>query len=581
MLEGQNTIVKYLLEHGKLTKDYYNELLAEAEKTQSTPDTLLEHKKVISEEDIAWARGQIFAVPVANLYSLVIDRKILEILPKETAENYHVVSFAKEGDTLKVAMLDPGDFKGREAIEFIARQKNLKVEYYAITLSGFKNILTQYGGLSVEVEEAVGAAEDRFAPIIKAGKSIADIGLEEISKMAPIAKLVASILKYAVDNDASDVHIEPLGDQTRIRYRIDGVLREVALLPGHLHSAIISRVKVMANLKLDETRIPQDGRIRVIVSKRQIDLRVSILPLLGQEKTVIRILDPTKKIFDLQDLGFWGRELEIINKNLLRPHGMVLATGPTGSGKTTTLYAILKVLNQPGVNVVTLEDPVEYVLKGVNQSQIQPEIGYTFATGLRSVVRQDPNVIMVGEVRDNETAELATHAALTGHIVLSTLHTNDAMGAIPRLIDMKIEPFLVASSLNIVLAQRLVRKMCPYCAEPIIPPAGVEKDIENALKDVEDIDVEKFRDKKTGHLAIYHSKGCTRCGQEGYKGRIAIFEALEITDQMKDIIVRGCKIDDVKAEFKRQKMISMIQDGYIKTLKGETTIEEVLRVARE
>ena len=577
----ENKIVRFLVQHGKLSRQQYKELLAEAREIRLPADKLLETKKMLPEEDTAWAKSQLYKVPVADLYGLIVDRKVLGLIPKDVAENYNVVAFAKEKDVLKVAILDPGDFKVREAVDFIARQKKLKVEYYTSPTSALKNILAQYGGLSVEVEEAVGAAESRFAPIAKGRKVRAEIGLEEVSKAAPIAKLVASILRYAVDNEASDVHIEPFAEKTRVRYRIDGILRETAMLPGHLHPSIVSRIKVMANLKLDETRIPQDGRIRIIVAKRKIDLRVSVFPLFEKEKVVMRILDPARRVFDLKDLGFWGKGLEVIQRNLARPHGLVLITGPTGCGKTTTIFAVLKILNQTSVNIVTLEDPIEYFLTGVSQSQVRPKIGYTFSSGLRSIVRQDPDIIMVGEIRDAETAELATHAALTGHVVLSTLHTNDAFGAIPRLIDMGIEPFLIASSMNLIIAQRLVRKICPHCAEEAEFSLEIEKEIENSLKHVEGIDLDQYRNRKNGRLKFYRGKGCPRCNNEGYRGRTCISEALEITDQMKDIITSGCKIEKVKQEFARQKMLEVIKDGYIKVLRGETTIEEILRAARE
>ena len=307
------------------------------------------------------------------------------------------------------------------------------------------------------------------------------------------------------------------------------------------------------------------------------------MPLLDSEKAVMRILDPTRRIFTLDNLGFWGPGLKVIQDNLSKPHGMFLITGPTGSGKTTTLYALLKILNKTTVNIVSLEDPIEYVLQGVNQSQIKPDIGYSFASGLRSIVRQDPDIIMVGEIRDNETAELAVHAALTGHIVLSTLHANDAFGAIPRLIDMKIAPFLLASSINVVIAQRLVRKICPHCREQVILSESLEREVEKVLggNKVKGFDLEKYRDSQTGHLKFYRGKGCSRCNQEGYKGRLAIFEALDMTDEMKDIVVRGCKETEVDKELERQQMVKMVRDGYIKALRGETTMEEVLRVSRE
>ncbi|MCH7759087.1 Flp pilus assembly complex ATPase component TadA [Patescibacteria group bacterium] len=577
MTQGDSKVLKFLVKSGSLSQEHYDQLLAEAREVSLSPDALLDANKLIPEEEISQAKSSVYDLPGAELYGLSVDRKILQIIPRETAENYQVVSFAKEGKVLKTAILNPGDFKAREAVNFIARQNNLKVEFYTAPASALKNILAQYTGLAIEVEEAVGAAEKRFAPT---GKKI-ELGLEEMSQAAPIAKLVASILKYAVDNQASDVHIEPFNDKSRVRYRIDGILRETAMLPGHLHSAIISRIKVMSNLKLDETRIPQDGRIRVMVSKRNVDMRVSIFPLLGNEKAVMRILDPARRIFDLKDLGFWGIGIKAIQKNLARPHGMVLITGPTGCGKSTTLYAAMKRLNQSSVNIMTLEDPIEYFLPGINQSQVQPDIGYSFASGIRSVIRQDPDIIMVGEIRDSETASLATHAALTGHIVLSTLHTNDALGAVPRLIDMDIEPFLIASSLNLVVAQRLVRKICSHCKQVIELPAETEKSITEALKDIKEINLDTFKSKKTGRLEFYRGAGCPRCNNEGYRGRIAIFEVLEVTEEMKELIVRQAGIKEIKQEFERQKMIEMIKEGYIKALQGITTLEEVLRAARE
>lgn len=580
MLRVQDKICQWLVTKGKLSAERVRDLNEEADRYGITADELLEKKHLVSEEEIAQAKSAIFDVPYIDIFGLMVDKELIKMLPRELAESYQMVVFGREEDTLKVALLNPGDFKAREAMEFIAKPKKLTIKYFTATTTAIKNILAQYGGLAAEVEEALGGIEERFAPMIREGKTWAEAGLEEVTKTAPVARLVSSILKYAVDNKASDIHIEPYVDKTRVRYRIDGILRATALLPGHIHSAIISRIKVMANLKLDETRIPQDGRIRIVVSGRRVDLRVATLPLLEQEKVVIRILDPAQRIFTLEDLGFWGYGLEILRRNLARPHGMFLVTGPTGSGKTTTLYAVLKILNREGINIITLEDPIEYYVEGINQSQIKPDIGYTFAYGIRAVVRQDPNVIMVGEIRDTETAELATHAALTGHIVLSTLHTNDAFGAIPRLIDMKIEPFLIATSVNIVIAQRLVRKICEYCRESFEIGTEIEKEITQELEEI-DFDLKPYRDQKTGRLKFYHGKGCIRCNHEGYKGRNSIFEVLEISDRMKEIIVSGCKFEDVKAEFKKQKMIEMKKDGYIKALKGITTVEEVLRATKE
>ncbi len=583
MPQDNDKIIRSLLEKGKISKEQYKEILTESKKANLSPDELLGSKKIVSEDDIALIEGELYSLSVADIYGLAIDKKILNIIPKDVAENYFVLAFAKDKNILKVAMLNPGDFRAREAVNFVTRQKGLKVKYFAVAKSSFKKGLAQYSGLAVEVEAAVDSAESRFAPISKGRKAALELGTEEISRSAPIAKLVASILRYAVDNQVSDIHIEPFADKSRIRYRIDGVLRETAMLPGHLHSAIISRIKVMSNLKLDETRVPQGGRIRVMISKRKIDLRVSVMPLLDSEKAVMRILDPTRRIFTLDDLGFWGSGLKIIKNNLSKPHGMILITGPTGSGKTTTLYALLKILNKSSVNIISLEDPIEYVLQGINQSQVRSDIGYSFASGLRSIVRQDPDVIMVGEIRDNETAELAVHAALTGHIVLSTLHANDAFGAVPRLIDMKVAPFLLASSINAVIAQRLVRKICTHCREQIILSENLEKSVEDILKNekIEGFNLEDYRDSKTSHLKFYRGKGCSRCSQEGYKGRLAIFEALDITDEMKDIITGSRNEEETEKEIERQKMIKIARDGYIKALRGETTMEEVLRVSRE
>ena len=577
----QNKVTQLLFNRGKISADQFKKLNDDAAAGGIGTDELLEKSRFASEEDLARAKSEVYGLPVADLFGLTVDKELLKILPKELAETYQMVVFGKEEGFLKVALMSPGDFKAREAMDFVAKSKNLGAKYYITTAAAIKNILSQYSGLAIEVEEALGGISDQFAALVQEGKSWAEVGLEEANQAAPVTKLVGSILKYAVDNKASDVHIEPLGDKTRVRYRIDGILRSVAMLPGHIHSAIVSRIKVMSNLKLDETRVPQDGRIRIVISGRKIDLRVATLPLLEKEKVVMRILDPAQKVFTLEDLGFWGYGLEVMRKNLLRPHGMFLVTGPTGSGKTTTIYAVLKILNKDRVNIITLEDPIEYYMEGINQSQIRPDIGYTFAGGIRSVVRQDPNVIMVGEIRDNETAELATHASLTGHIVLSTMHTNDALGAIPRLIDMKIEPFLIASSVNMVMAQRLVRKICEYCREPFEIAPNVEQDIIKDLSNVPDVNLEQYRDAATGRLKFYHGRGCARCNREGYRGRAAIFEIIEVTDQMKKIITSGCKIEEMKAEFKRQGLLDMRKDGYIKVLKGLTTVEEVLRVAME
>jgi len=576
--ETKAPVIDYLLKQGKISQEKVKEIIEDAKRTGLLPDEILEERRLVPEIDVAKAKAEVFKVPYFDFYGQKVKDEILKIIPQEIAENYKVAAIEKSEDTLKTAMINPADFKAREAVAFIARQKKLKLSYCVITRSVFKNILSQYTGFTEELREASEAADVRFAPA--SGMPLPPTTEEE--KGAPVARLIASFLKYAADNDASDIHIEPYMGKSRIRFRIDGILYDRAVLPGHLHSALVSRVKVMANLRLDETRIPQDGRIRTIISGRQIDLRVSTLPLLGTEKVGLRVLDPSKMDFTLENLGFEKKSVEIIKKNLEEPHGMMLVTGPTGCGKTTTLYTCLKMLNRTEVNILTLEDPIEYQIEGINQSQARPEIGYTFASGIRSFVRQDPDIIMVGEVRDNETVELAIHAALTGHLVLSTLHTNNALGAIPRLIDMKAESFLIASCLNLVIAQRLVRKICERCKQQIFLPEETEKEVREAFKRPHfNVNLDKYTDKKTGKLKFYRGTGCAYCLQEGYKGRTAVHEILEITPEMQSIITGDYKIDDLEKEAKRQKMVTMLENGYLKALEGTTTLEEVLRAARE
>jgi len=385
-------------------------------------------------------------------------------------------------------------------------------------------------------------------------------------------------LRHAIEGRASDIHIEPVGNQSKVRYRIDGVLHTTIVLPIYVHAALVSKIKVMANLKIDETRVPQDGRIRMKIHNKDVDFRISTLPLMGQEKIVMRILETPEKAPSFSDLGFMGLQLKVVEGNIYKPNGLFLLTGPTGSGKSTTLFAALNYLNKEEVNIATLEDPVEYYIPGVNQSQVRPEVNFTFASGLRALLRQDPDIIMVGEIRDNETAELAIHAGLTGHSVLSTLHTNSAMGAIPRLFDMRVEPFLLASTLNAVVAQRLVRKICQKCkTEEKLPPELVE----NARKTLESIPKEGiFPEVDPNNIKFYRGKGCANCGQTGYKGRLAIVEAINITRGLQDIVAKGFARKEAEEELKNQHFINMEQDGIQKVILGLTTMEEVLRVSK-
>lgn len=570
--DSHHKLFNLLLREGIASPAQIQELKKEITQTKQDIDVLLVNKNLVKENELLALKSRIFKIPPVDILNQKIKKEILQIIPKELAENYHLIAFEKTDNVLKVAIDDPENLKAIEAMEFLARSKDLKVEYYLTSKKNFSAVLKQYESSKKEIEEALVSAKDRIESLPK--EKAEEGGFEEVIKGAPIAKIVSVILRDAVEGKASDIHIEPEAEVSRIRYRIDGVLHTVLTLPKYIHSAIVSRIKVLSNLKLDETRVPQDGRIREIFEGRTVDFRVSTFPLLDSEKAVMRILKTGESPL-LKELGFAGKGLEIIERNIRRPSGLLLVTGPTGSGKTTTLYSVLNILNQEKVNIVTLEDPIEYYLEGINQAQVRPEIGFSFASGLRAILRQDPNIIMVGEIRDFETAELAIHAGLTGHIVLSTLHTNDAFGAVPRLIDMKIEPFLIASTLNVIIAQRLVRKICSYCKEEDFLPKEVEKEI---LGELEQIDAPDY--KKAEKIKFYKGKGCKYCQNSGYQGRVAINEVLEITDNMKKIIVSGCKIDEAKEEFKKQGMFAMKQDGVIKALEGTTSLEEVITATR-
>ncbi len=426
-----------------------------------------------------------------------------------------------------------------------------------------------------EVEESVQSAYeetnlDKFLSFtVKSPKYLADVFMSGL-----VPQIVASLVSYAVEAKASDIHIEPQEKYLNIRYRIDGELQEIIRAPMFLHASIVSRIKILTKLKIDEQRIPQDGRFNVQVSGHKIDLRVSTMPTVFGEKIVMRVLDKSVGIFSLEQLGMTGSGFEILVKNIKKPYGIILASGPTGSGKSTTLYAVLQRLSKPGVNIVTLEDPVEYELEGINQCQIKPKIGFTFAQGLRSVLRQDPNIIMVGEIRDAETASLATHAALTGHLVLSSIHTNDASGVLPRLINMGIEPFLITSSINAIVAQRLVRKICQNCKEEYSPPSRVIEELKEGISELKNIKVAQFDETQ---LKFYRGKGCDQCSN-GYKGRIGIYEVLPMSKSIESLAVKKAPASDILKQATAEGMITMKQDGILKTLKGITTIDEILRV---
>jgi type IV pilus assembly protein PilB len=560
-------LIEKLVEIGVLKKERALELVAEAKNLNKKIEEIILEKKLLSEEELFELKAKLLNLPLKKQIDKEIPLDILKIIPEETAKYYKIVPLSKEDKTLNIGMVYPEDLKAQEAINFLSRVQNFNFKIFLITPTLFKNILQLYRAPAKEVENVL----EELETVLKSEK-ISLVSEEALKEEAPISKMVAVFLKYGIDGEASDIHIEPLKDKVRVRYRRMGVLYSSFFLPLKFLPAIVARVKILSNLRIDETRIPQDGRFSIKYEDRNIDFRVSTFPTSLGEKVAIRILDPKTGLKKFEELGLSGRSFEVLKRGIEKPYGMILATGPTGCGKTTTLYAILQILNKEGVNIVTLEDPVEYSIEGINQSQIRPEIGYTFAEGLRHVLRQDPDIILVGEIRDKETASLAVHAALTGHLVLSTLHTNDAFGVIPRLIDLGIQPFLISAALRIALSQRLVRKLCEKCKKKVRAKKEIKELISKELEGVEGIE-EKLKEP----LYIYEPQGCPECAKEGFSGRIGIFEVLEMTPEIESLILKEPSETKIREEAKKQKIITMRQDGFLKVLEGITTVEEVLR----
>ena len=507
-----------------------------------------------------------------------IEKKTLGFIAEESARRHRMVPFERDGLVYKVAMEDPQNLEALNVLRFLAEKEDVEVKTYRVSKAELDDALSQYSGTEKALSEAIQSLDNDEdhddSPAPSGGE-----GERGVFQDAPIAKLVQVVIGHAIDGRASDIHIEPVEGSYRIRFRVDGVLYASLVLPISVGKAVVSRIKILSNLKIDEKRKPQDGRFRVTEHGTTIDLRVSTLPVVEGEKVVLRVLDKSAGLASLEKMGLSGRNYEVLTRKIMEPYGIILMTGPTGSGKSTTLYGFLNILNKEERNIVTLEDPVEYFLDGINQSQVKPEIGYTFASGLRSILRQDPNVLMVGEIRDNETAELAIHAALTGHLVFSTLHTNSAIGAVPRLIDMGIESFLLASSLQAVAAQRLVRRICEHCREQVSTPDRVLSNIRNLLSDISSEEAGRYKVALGSELQFFSGKGCSECNNSGYKGRIALHEVLEITDTLRTVISerKGSEVE-VEAIAKKQGMTTLQQDGILKALRGDTTIAEVERV---
>ncbi|MBU1034828.1 Flp pilus assembly complex ATPase component TadA [Patescibacteria group bacterium] len=553
-------------------------IIAELVKRGKTLEQAAIGGRYVSDIDFAKVKAETLGLPFVDLSAVNVSQEAIELLPLQVITNYRAIPIGFDGRTLQVAMENASDIKAQEALQFLANEKKWKLQIVVVPSVQIAKLLRQAGGGGGEVESALAEAKGKFAK--QRGEAEEISSLEELIKGAPVSRMVSVIMRQAVDGGASDIHIEPMGGESRVRYRIDGVLRTSLALPLYIHPAVVSRIKVLANMKLDETRIPQDGRITEEINGKKIDFRVSTLPVVDNEKVVMRILDTSLGAPTFEQLGYREEYIALIKEEIKRPFGLFLITGPTGSGKSTTLFSGLNLLNGEGVNISTLEDPVEYYIAGVNQSQIRPDIGYTFATGLRSLLRQDPNVIMVGEIRDKETAELAIHASLTGHLIFSTIHTNDVFGLVPRLIDIGVEPFLLAATLNIGIAQRLARKICPHCkAEQEIAPETLQK-LQRELGKIPPKYLKKGFDNSAVPV-FYHGKGCARCGGSGYSGRTAVAELFQFTPQAKRSVERGFPIEEVQAEADRQGMLRLRQDVLLKALEGTTTVEEVLRLGQE
>ncbi|MBU1046030.1 GspE/PulE family protein [Patescibacteria group bacterium] len=550
---------------------------------QPMEDVLVSHN-FISPDDLARLKAYILGIPFISLEQMIVPSDVLEIIPEPIAYSNNIVAFRKNKKNLEVAMIDPDDL---QTIEFIKKKSDLKILPRLTSPEGIKNVLAQYRKtLKAEFQDLIrkDASGVKMIPIKKQFGDKEGQNLKKVAEELPVIRIVDTLLRHAVLDRASDIHIEPTEKEVLVRYRIDGILHDAMTLPKQVSPGIVARIKVLSNLKLDEHRLPQDGRFKFKSNEDKYSVRVSVLPVLTGEKVVMRLLAEGAKGYSLEELGLKGEALEYIHSAIKRPTGMILVTGPTGSGKTTTLYSILEMLNTPEINICTVEDPIEYRIPRVNQTQVLPKIGLTFSSGLRSLLRQDPDIIMVGEIRDTETASLAINAALTGHLVLSTLHTNDAAGAIPRLIDMKIEPFLIASTLNVVLAQRLVRRLCDSKEEytpsqVVIKSLSKQCDCSRLLKALKEDKIIKPSEKITD-VNFYHHKKSKSC-PEGYKGRSGIFEVLPVTESIKKLIDEGVFSEKIKNQAVKEGMRTMVEDGLVKAAQGITTAEEVLRVIME
>ncbi len=579
--ELQDKLLALLTEEGLLAQATIQAAQEEAAKTKAPVISLLTKQGAIDDELLTHGLAQVSGVPYVNLRTTVIDESILNLLAPDIAERFMAVPLAEVQNRLAVAMIDANNV---QAVDYLANLIQRPIKVFMASEAGVRHVLDQYKTDLSSVDEAAVQTEEDDSTEKKSN-------IKTIVQDSPISRALSTILEYAVKNRASDIHIEPLEKALKIRVRVDGVLREVMQLPKSIEPALVSRIKILSNLKIDEHRTPQDGQFAIEVVDKEVDLRIAISPVVWGEQVVIRLLDKSGNSFDLEEMGYAGRALRAIRKGVKKPNGMILTSGPTGSGKSTSLYALIKEIKDDSINIVTLEDPVEYKMDGVNQIQVNADVGLTFASGLRSILRQDPNVVMVGEIRDSETANLAVQAALTGHLVFSTLHTNSAAGVLPRLLDMGIEPFLIASTVNTIIGQRLVRRVSPkrdlYNSTPIETQnilATVGHLLPTTREQVAQISEDLgYKDLPlAGQNAYTLVKGKdTPQTPRGYSGRAGLYEVMDVTEEIQDLIVQRSTSNVIQHKAIEQGMITMRQDGYLKALGGLTTLEEVNRVAAD
>ncbi len=570
----------FILDSGVIDKGTLEAAYANANSQKKKLGDVLLEQGLIEEAKLRELYAYILGVPFIDLSKEMIPQDILQIIPEPIAKKFKIIAFERSRKELKVAMLNPEDI---QTIDFIRKKTGLKIITCLTSEESMEDALKQYEkSLKAEFGDIIQKSSE------EAGEEEDQEDLKKIAEGLPVIRIVDTLIKHAILQGASDIHIEPDEKEVRVRYRIDGILHDAMTLPKQVKDGIIARIKVLSNLKLDEHRVPQDGRFKIEKDGDKISFRVSILPIFDGEKIVMRVLNESSKGLTLESMGLTGQGLEIIHREIKKPNGMILVTGPTGSGKTTTLYTVMDILNTPDVNISTVEDPVEYRMPRINQTQIFPKVGLTFAAGLRALLRQDPDIIMVGEIRDKETMEMAIQAAMTGHLVLSTLHTNSAAGTLPRLIDMGAEPFLLASTMNVVIAQRLVRKLCQDCKKEYqLNPKEIKSLAENY--DTEEIIAHMREDKslkldgkaKWDDVKFYKASGCDQCNHEGYRGRVGIFEVLDVDDDIQKMISQRMTAEEIEKRAKEKGMSTMVEDGFLKAAQGITSVEEILRVTKE